>query len=125
MWAIVVYAIGANNIPKSFDQCWSWCESWLPARKQFHTLGIAAVCWAIWKTRNAVCFEGKTVNNPASIVCYACSLMGYWAGLFLENDKATLEAGVKAMLEIASKLVAREKKCRQLTLEETQDDDQD
>jgi len=50
------------------------------------------------------------VNNPVSIVCYGCSLMGYWAGLFLENDRANLQAGVKAMLEIASKLVAKEKK---------------
>jgi hypothetical protein len=51
--------------------------------------------------------------------------MGYWAGLFLENDRANLQAGVKAMLEIASKLVAKEKKRRQLMLEENQDDDQD
>jgi hypothetical protein len=39
VWAIVAYAIGANNIPKSFDQCRNWCEHWLPAGKQFHTVG--------------------------------------------------------------------------------------
>lgn len=43
VWAIVAHAIGARNIPRSFNQCWNWCETWLPAG----TLGIAAICWAI------------------------------------------------------------------------------
>ena len=61
-----------------------------PAGKQFHTLGIAAICWAIWKTRNTVCFEGKSVTNP---VTFAHELLGR----FLENDKEALVAGVKLM----------------------------
>jgi hypothetical protein len=59
VWAIVARCIGANNVPKSLNQCWLWCERWLPFGKQFHTMGIAAICWAIWKTRNKVCFEEK------------------------------------------------------------------
>jgi Fe2+ transport system protein B len=51
-----------------------------------------------------VCFEGKTVVNPAAIVCYACSLMSYSAGHFLENDKERLLEGVKTMLAVATKL---------------------
>ena len=77
VWAIVAQCIGANNVPKSFGQCWLWCERWLPFGKQFHTVGIAAVCWAIWKTRNKACFNGKILRNPASIICYACALIGY------------------------------------------------
>jgi hypothetical protein len=34
-----------------------------------------------------VCFQGKIVTSPISIICYACSLIGYWAGLFGELDK--------------------------------------
>jgi len=40
------------------------------------------------------------MNNLASIVCYACSLMGYWAGLFLEAEVST-------MLAIVSKFVCQ------------------
>ena len=43
----------------------------------------------------------------------------------MENDRAQLEAGVNAMLEIAAKLVAKEKKRRQLRLEDVQDEDQE
>jgi hypothetical protein len=111
VWEIIAHAIGAMNIPRSFNQCWNWCECelWLPDGAKFHTLGIVTICWAIWKTRNAVCFKGKTVVNPVAIICYAYSLMGYSAGLFLENDKERLLESVKIMLAIATKLVAKRK----------------
>lgn len=35
--------------------------------------------------------------------------MSYWAGLFLENDKEVLMAGVNTMLAIAVKLMKRKR----------------
>jgi len=32
--------------------------------KNAHTFGVAAICWAIWKSRNKVGFENKTVQSP-------------------------------------------------------------
>ena len=123
VWAIVAKCIGANDVPKSLGQCWLWCEKWLPFGKQFHTVGIAAICWAIWKTQNKACFDGIMIRNPASIICYACALMGYWAGLFLEMDKEALEAGVNTMLQIASKLLGEKvHNDGRLTLEDKPDD---
>ena len=46
VWATVAVCFGANNVPRSLNQCWEWYERWLPLGKKFHTLGIAAVCWA-------------------------------------------------------------------------------
>ena len=63
----------------------------------------------VWKTRNKICFEGKTVNNPIEIVCYACSLMRYWAGLYAKGDKERLVEGVNVMLKIAMKLISKTK----------------
>jgi hypothetical protein len=94
-----------------------------PFGKQFHTVGIAAICWPIWKTRNRACFDGKFLRHPAEIICYACALMGYWAGLFLEMDKEALEARINTMLQIAAKLLG--KKMRNdgsLLLEDRPDD---
>jgi hypothetical protein len=53
----------------------------------FHDLGIAAIC--------------KTVTSPISIICYACSLIEYWASLSLDDDKDQLVAGANTMLKIA------------------------
>jgi hypothetical protein len=109
VWAIVAKCIGAQNVPRSFDQCWNGCDKWLPAGKQFHSVGIAAICWAIWKARNKVCFEGKPLINPVSIICHACALMNYWAGLFKELDKEALETGVNLMMKIATSLLGKKR----------------
>jgi len=66
------------------------------------------------------------VTNPATVVCYACALMGYWAGLFLGADREALDAGVNTMLAIAVKLTSKKKtKQDQLLLKDDQSDDQD
>lgn len=90
IWGIVAKCIGANNVHRSFNQSWLWCEKWLPSGNKFHAVGIAAVYWAIWKVRNQACFDGKIPKNPASIICFACPLMKYWVGLFLEMDREAL-----------------------------------
>jgi hypothetical protein len=64
VWATVATCLGANDIPSSFQYSWNWCEKWIPNGKQFFAVGIAAVCWAIWKMRNKICFEGKKCKNP-------------------------------------------------------------
>jgi hypothetical protein len=107
VWAIIAVCLDANNIPSSIDNCWLCCEKWLPGGKKFHTFGIVTICWAIWKTRNKMCFEGKVVKDPTSIVCYACALMSYWAGLYTGDDKDALIAGVNCMIEIAMKLLGK------------------
>ena len=31
VWAITAKCIGATNVPRSFEQCWLWCHTWLPS----------------------------------------------------------------------------------------------
>jgi hypothetical protein len=42
--------------------------------------------------------------------------MSYWAGLFLEDDKEALIAGVNTMMEIAVKLLDKKKSKKRLHL---------
>lgn len=92
------------------EKCWVWCNTWLPGDKKLHVVGIAAVCWAIWKARNGLCFDGKQKQNPASIICHACALMSYWAALYSEEDSEALKEGVNMMLKIAVQLLAKKSK---------------
>lgn len=118
---------GANTVPRTLDQCWNWCEKWLPLGKKFHVCGAAAICWAIWKARNKVCFDKIMIKNPLDIVYHACALIKYWAGLFVEADKEQLEEGVNAILEIAKRILKRQKKDMEGTrqLDNGDDDEQD
>ena len=59
--------------------------------------------------RNTICFEGKKLHNPLEIVCHACALIKFWAGLQKEVDKGTLIQGVDAMFKIAVQLLSKKR----------------
>jgi len=110
VWDIIATSLGASNIPISFNQSWLWCDMWIPNGKQFHAVGIGVVCWAIWKMRNNICFEGKTLKSPLEIISHACALMKYWAGLQSDVDKEALIDGVETMFKIAVQIVAKKRR---------------
>jgi hypothetical protein len=89
----------------------SW--GWLP-------LGVAAICWALWKCRNKVVFEKKVTKNPLEIICHACTLMIYWLGLFVELDRDQLIEGANTMLRVAKEVLAAQltRQVNQLLLED-------
>ena len=64
-------------------------------------IGLAPICWAIWKTRNNNCFEQKLISSPTEIVCLASSFLNYWAGLQAGQNKEELELGAAALLKTA------------------------
>ena len=107
VWATVATCLGASNIPTSFDQSWRWCEQWIPKGNQFYAVGIAAICWSIWKMRNIIYFHGKKFHNPLEIVSHACALMKFWVGLQKEDDKEALIKGVETMIKIAVQLLSK------------------
>jgi hypothetical protein len=42
-----------------------------------HVVVVVAMCWALWKLRNRVCFEKKLIDF------YACSFLRYWDELLI------------------------------------------
>ena len=108
IWGIIAITLGANNIPENLDQYKIWIEHWLPGGRPVYTFCVAAVCWAIWKRRNAVCFEKKSLRNPAEILLYACALMTYWAGLYGADMQGRIVEGVKVLIACAHKVLAQQ-----------------
>lgn len=109
----VAKCFGATNIPCNLQQCWKWCEYWLPHGENYYLWGIAAICWASWKNRNKACFEKHLIKDPLEIICHACALVKYWAGLFPSIDKEKLEEGAATMLRLAKELLASQRKNRE------------
>ena len=54
VWSIITYVFGATVRLNSFAQFWVWINWCLPKGNHVYTVGLAAVCWAIWRTRNSV-----------------------------------------------------------------------
>jgi hypothetical protein len=101
IWSLIAYIVGANCRPSSFDQFWVWVDIFLRNNKKIHFVGLSAICWAVWKTRNTIHFEKKSIRSPTEIICLASSFIIYWAGLQKESDRQALEAGTEAMKEVA------------------------
>jgi hypothetical protein len=62
IWSLVAYVMGANCRPCSFEQFWIWVDRYISSNKRIHFVGLSAICWAIWKTRNAIHFEKNKLN---------------------------------------------------------------
>jgi hypothetical protein len=74
---------------------------YLPFHRKIHLVGLAAISWAIRRTRNSICFDKKNIKSPAEIICMSSSFLMFWAGLQKPEDKANLEAGAVDMKESA------------------------
>jgi hypothetical protein len=62
VWSCVARSIGASSRPGNFSQFFSWFPQFIPASRNVQILGIASICWAIWKLCNKACFEGKIIK---------------------------------------------------------------
>ena len=57
--SIVALVVGVNCKPCSVDQFWVFAQRFMGQGGKYHMVGLAAVCWALWRARNNVCFEKK------------------------------------------------------------------
>jgi hypothetical protein len=65
----------------TYGQALSWFYAFLSGGSDYYMVGISAVCWEIWKTRNKVTFEKHKMRTPCEIMFLASSFLMYWAGL--------------------------------------------
>jgi hypothetical protein len=73
--SLLANSLGTDCRPSNNDQYWVWVNKILPHSPQMHAVGLAAVCWAIWRSGNVVCFENKRIKSPTEIVCMICSFL--------------------------------------------------
>jgi hypothetical protein len=101
IWSLIAWVIGGSCRPSNLTQYWEWSNIFLPANKKIHMVGLSVVCWALWKTRNMVCFEGKRVRSPTEIICLVSSLLSYWAGLQKDDSMEILETSAEMLKNAA------------------------
>jgi hypothetical protein len=101
VWSCVAKAIGASTRPRNFSQFFWWFPRHVPASRNVQILGVAAICWAIWKLRNRACFEGKLINSPIELIFYSTVFMNYWAGINLPADQEVIRQGAENLINVA------------------------
>lgn len=105
VWSTVALVVGAPCRPNPFDQFWLWVNTYMKGGKKFHMVGLAAICWALWTSRNAMCFEKKIIRSSTEIICVASSFLLYWTELQqLQGEKEALAHGAEVLKATALQL---------------------
>uniref|UniRef100_A0A8I6WUD9 Reverse transcriptase zinc-binding domain-containing protein n=1 Tax=Hordeum vulgare subsp. vulgare TaxID=112509 RepID=A0A8I6WUD9_HORVV len=81
VWRTVGAMFGTSYVPKSIWKVYAWLYAFLPGFSDVYTVGLAAICSAIWLARNRATFEKKWINTSFEIVFTTCAFLKYWAGL--------------------------------------------
>jgi hypothetical protein len=70
--------------------------------EDIHVIGVAVICWAIWKAPNNTCFENVLIRSRRDIVCHSCALLTYLAGLSKREFQDLIQEGAKLLVRAAS-----------------------
>lgn len=91
MWLVLQNAILTKD---SLNKCKWQGDVTCAFCTEVYAMGLAAICWAIWKCKNTVCFDNKEIKSPTEIVCMICSFLNYWAGLLKGKLETQVSRGV-------------------------------
>ena len=96
VWATIATCLGASDIPLNTSQSWSWCEkNGSQMAKKNYVLGIAAIYWAIWKTRNKACFdENYWITQLRLYVKLVCSWNSRQASKVMKTRNCLFKASM-------------------------------
>jgi len=85
VWSLTAHVLGVTCRPTNFDQFWEWAEQYIQNSKKFHMVGLAAICWALWRSMNNVFFENKKVRSDWG--CLSCLLLSWLLGRAAEERR--------------------------------------
>ena len=101
VWNIVSVATGIKCQFEGADFCLTdWLNGFGKNQKKKMMVGVAAILWGIWKTRNLACFENKWPSEPIEVLHRICFLIDWWANLQKSGN-------VKLELQVGANLLGR------------------
>jgi hypothetical protein len=67
-------------------------------------IGISAVCWSIWTTRNDIIFNRQTGTNFLQVIRRATHWIQQWALLLPEDQRENMATGCNRLLTVTQDL---------------------
>lgn len=66
-------ALDLKRCPQGFDSLFGdWLSNFGHDVKNLITLRVGDVLWVIWKLRNEVCFNNRSIIEPADVIFACC-----------------------------------------------------
>jgi len=80
VWGHCDLGIGSQKCPWKLPR---HVAGWL--NRNLLIVGVAAICWSLWKTRNQACFQNKIISDPNAVIYMLCSWLT--TGLFCSRTR--------------------------------------
>lgn len=98
VWAVVQCSVDIQCLPNTVEDLGdSWLSNFPKKVRGLVSVGIAAVLWTLWKTRNDACFQRKSVTEPTSVLFQIYHWIYFWSGMQKEDRQEELRSGSKRM----------------------------
>lgn len=104
MWNLLKCAFDLRSTPATLDVCFSgWIKTFPKQDKKMVLVGIAAMFWSLWRSRNDICFNRRNVTDPMTIVKMMCAWIADWSFLQIKEPKSRmLTVGARLLEQVAS-----------------------
>jgi hypothetical protein len=85
LWGVIKCTFCLSSNPDGFDDIGRWIWTFPGKVRTVVAVGVSALIWSIWKTRNAVVFDRDKILDPGSVVHKISYWFAHWARLQKPN----------------------------------------
>ena len=91
VWNAISITFGIRAPTSVADICGDWLRGWKKINKRQMLIGVAAVCWSIWLSRNEIVFNNTLPNSFIQVIFRGTYWTRSWAMLSKEEDRTSLK----------------------------------
>lgn len=111
---------GIGSTPSSVkDLLDVWMLQFRGRQRGLVTVGVAALCWSIWRCRNDSYFKRLVLKEPTNILFSVCHWVNFWVGLQKEADRDKLRNGASRLSKVVSNVSNAHSAWREATMRDT------
>ena len=107
-WGCVRSWLNVSWDPSSFSELRALANSLSDATKRVFWVGLGAVCWSLWTTRNKFTIEHVFPAKPADCLFKSCALLQQWKSLTKAEDHDALNLLISKVRASTSSLCRQE-----------------
>ena len=102
VWRMVYLATGLTQ-PRSIRHMFgSWLSNQNNKSRNLIWVGVAALCWAIWRTRNDIIFHRIKYNSILQVIIRGTYWLRFWAQLHCEGHNKNFISLLSTRIEMVS-----------------------
>jgi hypothetical protein len=108
VWNVVGVALNLDAMPSSFSELYRQCyASFSGIDRKVVMIGVVALCWTLWRTRNNSFFDGMRPNDPTNVIFLICHFLNSWAKLQRSTLRKLLQLGASRLAAVAHEVFGR------------------